>query len=207
MKNIVKTMQRPLIKTQKTKTVLSEQELVTRLQSNEMKALETLYENYKGAIFGCILRLVKEKAAAEEILQDVFVNIWQNIGQYDSSKGRLFTWMLRIARNLAIDRLRSKEWKIKALQLEGSKMDWHHLSEQLSHYLQTDVIGLDHLLNYLNVNQQKVMQLIYLQGYTHREAATACDLPLGTVKTLIRSGLQTLRKILRNFEKEDLGFG
>lgn len=189
---------------QKTTQTLFVKELVQRLQAKEIKALEILYDYYRGALFGIILRMVKSNVIAEEVLQDTFVKIWQNIDKYDARKGRLFTWMMKIARNLAIDELRSKDSKTRAKHIGELDFDWQQLDKIFNHNLPIDFIGLDYLLKSLSSKQQKVMELIYMQGYTHQEVAVECDLPLGTVKTLIRTGLIKLRKILGTFEKEEI---
>ena len=80
-----------------------------RLQAKDKSALEHLYDNYSGALYGVIFRVIKNEDIAEEVLQDVFLKIWDRFDQYDSAKGKLFTWMLNIARNQAIDKTRSKE--------------------------------------------------------------------------------------------------
>lgn len=199
-------MQTKSMNHQKNNQEIINEELIQQLQAKEIKALEILYEYYKGALYGIILRIVKIEVLAEEILQDVFVKIWQNIDKYDPQKGRLFTWMIKIARNLAIDELRSKAMKTWIKQSADPNFDWQQLESTWKHHLPVDLIGLEYLLKYLNIKQQRVMQLIYMEGYTHQEVAQECNLPLGTVKTLIRTGLITLKKILSTFEKEEILF-
>jgi len=89
----------------------NEEELVLLLLNQDQAAFSYLYDNYAGALNNVILRMVQEQQLAEDILQEVFIKIWNNIKQYDSSKGRLFTWMINITRNLTIDTLRSKGYK------------------------------------------------------------------------------------------------
>ncbi|HWC54652.1 MAG TPA: sigma-70 family RNA polymerase sigma factor, partial [Chitinophagaceae bacterium] len=91
------------------KTSYSEQELVTLLQQQNQQAFGYLYDNYANALHGIIFSIVKENETASDVLQEVFMNIWKKIGSYDPGKGRLFTWMLNIARNAAIDKIRSRE--------------------------------------------------------------------------------------------------
>ena len=93
------------------KTTYSEQELLALLQQRSDHAFSYLYDNYSGALFGIINSIVPDKDTASDVLQEVFVNIWRKIESYDSSKGRLFTWMLNIARNAAIDKIRSKNYR------------------------------------------------------------------------------------------------
>lgn len=94
-----------------TKTTYSEQELVTSLQQHDSQSFSYLYDNYASALYGIINQIVADKETANDVLQDVFVNIWKKIESYDSSKGRLFTWMLNIARNASIDKVRSRPYQ------------------------------------------------------------------------------------------------
>ena len=89
----------------------SEQELVNDLQQQDQQAFSYLYDNYSSALFGLIFKMVNDKELAEDILQEAFVKIWNNFSNYDSIRGRLFTWMINLTRNLTIDTLRSKGYK------------------------------------------------------------------------------------------------
>jgi RNA polymerase sigma factor (sigma-70 family) len=93
------------------KISLSEEELVGALKNQETVAIKALYDMYSGALLGVISRIVLQSEVAEDILQETFVKIWNSSGSYDPSKGRLFTWMMNIAQNLSIDKLRSKDFK------------------------------------------------------------------------------------------------
>jgi len=94
-----------------TNTKYQEQELVSQLLQQNGQAFSYLYDNYSPALFGVINQIISDKEAAADVLQDVFVNIWKKISLYDDTKGRLFTWMLNIARNAAIDKLRSRSYQ------------------------------------------------------------------------------------------------
>ena len=89
----------------------SEQELVALLKEQNNDAFNYLYDHYSGALFTIINQIVPDKDTASDVLQEVFVNVWRKIGTYDETKGRLFTWMLNIARNAAIDKVRSKGYR------------------------------------------------------------------------------------------------
>ena len=97
---------RPAIEANRT---IREEELITRLRKQDTSALDYLYDHYAGALYSIVLRIVRNEDVAEEVLQDIFLKIWDRVSTYNSSKGRLFTWMLNIARNQAIDKTRSKE--------------------------------------------------------------------------------------------------
>ena len=142
-----------------------------------------------------MLRIVRNEDVAEEVLQDVFLKIWDRMASYDVSKGRLFTWMLNIARNQAIDKIRSREMsqRKKTDDIDGlvSRIDRQNSSE-----LRTDTIGLTDVLEKLPEEQRFVIDLLYLKGYTQSEVAEEFSIPLGTVKTRTRMGMIELRSIL-----------
>jgi RNA polymerase sigma factor (sigma-70 family) len=178
-----------------TTTPIPEAELIAGLKSKNPSALDYLYEHYSGALYGIISRIVKREEVAEEILQDVFLKIWDRIGSYDPSKGRLFTWMLNIARNQAIDKTRSKEAskakKTDDIDYLVNKIDNREHSE-----LQVDAIGLKDVLDKLPEEQRFVVNTLYLKGYTQSELADEFGIPLGTVKTRLRLAMISLREIM-----------
>lgn len=166
------------------------------LQEQSEKAFSYLYDNYSGALYGIINSIVKEKESANDVLQDVFINIWRKIGSYDPLKGRLFTWMLNIARNAAIDKIRSKEYRdgLKNQRFPdtvditiGGSVDGPNSND----------VGLRKVLRKLKEEQRVLIDLSYFQGYTHDEISKALNIPLGTVKTRIRSALIQLRNMIQ----------
>lgn len=171
-----------------------EENFIARLQALDMRAFGELYDNYSAALFGIILKMVKSEELAEDILQNSFVKIWAQIKTYDPEKGRLFTWMLRVCRNTALDALKSSAVKISSkIQSTDSIVS---IAKDGSTERLTDTIGVSSAVNGLDKEYQEVIELIYFQGYTHVEAAEALGIPLGTVKTRVRSALQQLRKTL-----------
>ncbi len=157
--------------------------------------LSYVYDQYAGALYGAVMRIVQSEVFAEEVLQDTFIKIWKNIHQYDRTKGRFFTWMMRIARNEAIDKLRSAEAKrqSKTTSIDDHvyKVDQNHKAE-----IKIDDIGIKDLLDQLSASDRKILDLIYFKGYTHVQASEILDMPLGTVKTRLRLGIGQLRRIL-----------
>ena len=173
----------------------SENELVTSLLQRSEKAFSYLYDNYSGALYGIISSIVTDAETANDILQDVFVNIWKKIESYDSSKGRLFTWMLNVARNAAIDKIRSRGFR------DGLKNQ--PLSENVDNSIGSSInpsisdVGLKKVIGKLKEEQRILIDLSYFQGFTHEEIAKATNIPLGTVKTRIRSALTQLRTLIQ----------
>jgi len=170
--------------------------LIKGLKARNPASLDYLYDHYSAAMYGIITRVVKNKDVAEEVLQDVFLKIWDKIDAYDSSKGKLFTWMLNIARNQAIDKTRSKEIskgrKTDDIDNLVGKIDKADYSEQ-----NVEAIGLSEVLAKLNNDQRFVIEKLYLEGYTQSEVAEEFNIPLGTVKTRTRMAMIELRTILK----------
>jgi len=175
-------------------TTYGEAELVALLQQRNNQAFTYLYDNYSGALFGVISQIIANKETANDVLQEVFINIWRKIETYDLSKGRLFTWMLNIARNASIDKIRSKSWQ-NDLKNQSMPEDVNTLENQ-SVRLNTDNVGIKKVLGKLKEEQRTLIELSYFQGYTHEEIAKGLNIPLGTVKTRIRSALLQLRSMI-----------
>ena len=175
----------------------TEEELVALLRSQDQQAFSYLYDNYAAALNGIICRMVDETHLAEDILQEAFVKIWNNFIHYDSSKGRLFTWMINLTRNLTIDTLRSKGYK-KSRQIsrdENSVSNYHDKSSGVDKF---DSIGLRKQVANLKPEQKSIIDLAYFSGYTQEEISKEIGIPLGTVKTRMRSAILELRKMLDN---------
>lgn len=176
-------------------TKYTEEELVMLLRRHDQHAFSYLYDNYAAALNGIIIRMVEEQQLAEDILQEAFIKIWNNFNQYDNTKGRLFTWMINITRNLTIDTLRSKGYKKqqKISKDENSVSNYHDKSFSADRF---DSIGLMKQVANLKPSQKTIIDLAYFSGYTQEEIAKEMEIPLGTVKTRMRSAILELRKML-----------
>jgi len=177
----------------KRKISLSEEELVLALQQREKIAAEALYDMYSASLFGVIVRIVNDEAIAEDVLQDTFIKIWNSFSSYSTEKGRLFTWMVNIARNLAIDKVRSKDFKnqTKNQELENNVT---FIDEQRNTVYKPELLGVKDLVEQLKPEQKSILDLVYFKGYTHVEAADELGVPLGTIKTRLRAAIIQLRK-------------
>ena len=171
----------------------TEAELLQGLQSHDEHAFSFLYDHYSKALFSIIFTIIPQQELAEDVLQEVFVKIWQNIKLYDASKGRLYTWMLNIARNQSIDRTRSKDFsnRSKTTELLETVYNNRQVAEA-----KIDDVGLNNTLSKLPDESRRLLELAYYQGYTQEEIAKMLNIPLGTVKTRIRTTIIHLRKIL-----------
>ena len=174
----------------------SEEELVMLLKSHDQDAFAYLYDNYSAALNGIIYRMVENKELAEDILQEAFVKIWNNFTNYDTGKGRLFTWMLNITRNLTIDTLRSKGYK-KQQKISSDENSVSNITDENFGADKFDTIGIRKQLANLKPEQRSIIDLAYFNGYTQDEISKEMGLPLGTVKTRMRSAILELRKLLQ----------
>lgn len=156
-------------------------------------AAEALYDMYSASLYGVIVRIVIDTAVAEDVLQESFVKIWQSFASYSAEKGRLFTWMVNIARNLSIDKIRSKDFKnqTKNQELENNVT---FIDEQKNTVYKPELLGIKDLVQKLKPEQKSILDLVYFKGYTHVEAADELGVPLGTIKTRLRMAIQQLRK-------------
>ena len=183
-----------LIRLKKQEHNISDTQLVSLLQNKDRKGVSLLYDRYSAALYGVILRIVKAEDMAENVLQDTFVKIWKNIGSYDPSKGRLFTWMLNIARYAAIDFVRSKNYK-QDLKTKTIDVSVHTKHMQASTVIEG--IGVREKVKKLELKYREVIDLIYFGGYTQAEVAEHLNLPLGTVKSRARIAIRELRKLFK----------
>ncbi|MBU1372937.1 MAG: sigma-70 family RNA polymerase sigma factor [Bacteroidetes bacterium] len=183
-----------MIKTKK--LFLEEAELVEALKSQKKVGADALYEMYAGSLMGIVSRVISDTEIAEDVLQETFVKIWNSIQQYDPTKGRLFTWMVNVARNLAIDKVRSKDYRnhSKNQDLENHVND---IDETRNSTYKPELLGVKNLVQKLRPEQQIIVDMIYFKGYTHVEVADELAIPLGTVKTRLRMGIIELRKYFK----------
>lgn len=166
------------------------------LQQRNDQSFSYLYDNYSPALFGIINGIIPDEETGRDVLQEVFVNIWKKIELYDPSKGRLFTWIMNVARNAAIDKLRSRSYQdsLKNRSIPGNVDTTIPSAVTMQ---QPDDVGLKKILTKLKEEHRVLIDLSYFQGYTHEEIAKEMDMPLGTVKTRIRSALIHLRTMIQ----------
>jgi RNA polymerase sigma factor (sigma-70 family) len=180
-----------------TSITYTERELVLALKERNDQAFGFLYDNYAGALYSIIRQIITgNDELAGDVLQEVFINIWRKIESYDQNKGRLFTWMLNIARNASIDTLRSKSYQNSQKNQELPDNVYKGIANQTTQ-LNVDNIGLKKVLEKLKPEHRVLVELAYFKGFTHEEIAEMMAIPLGTVKTRIRNALLQLREYLK----------
>ena len=178
----------------RTKISLSEDELVMALRNKEKAGAEALYDMYSSSLYGIIFRIVQHEEIAEDLLQDTFVRIWNSFSSYDASKGRLFTWMVNIARNISIDKTRSKDFR-NSSKTEDIENNVLSLEMQADNTLNPETMGLKELVAKLKPEQKIILDMVYFRGFTHAEVSEELEIPLGTVKTRLRNAIISLRKV------------
>jgi len=169
--------------------------LVSLLQQHDRKGFEYLYDRYSAALYGVVLRIVRSEELAEDVVQEAFVKIWKNIAMYDRSKGTLFTWMLNIARNTGIDKIRSQDYKQQA-NIQNVEQNVGMVEKQTHIHQEIDQIGLEKYVAQLKPEHHLIVDYLYFRGYTQSEVADELGIPLGTVKTRVKMAITHLREIM-----------
>lgn len=163
--------------------------LTLQLQKKDESALSRLYDKYSGAIYGVIIRMCKDEAQAQELLQDTFMTIWAKSHQFNPDKGRFYTWAYRIAKNKTLNYLRKDQELIQNEDLSVFKNRKEEVRPD-PEYLQ-----LRGSIKKLEEHHQKALELVYFQGLTHNEAHEEMEVPLGTFKSYIRQALKRLNEL------------
>ncbi len=173
-------------------------ELIGRMSNGDQSALAELYDQSSRLVFGMVRRVVNDRSAAEEITLDTFHQVWRQARNFDSERGRPSSWVITIARNRAIDRLRATRWDRQEqtpledvtpfLAAEGTPEQSTYLSEQQK-------LVRAALAN-LKTDQRQLIEIAFFAGLTHQEISDKLSLPLGTIKTRIRAGMIKLRELL-----------
>jgi RNA polymerase sigma-70 factor (ECF subfamily) len=173
--------------------------LSQRLVQKDVQAFEQLYELHSRTVYALVFRIVQQPSTAEEVVQDVFLHLWRNSGQYDSTRGPFVPWLLTLARNRALDHLRLKSERqrrreelpetlpqVAVAPGYEAALDEKRRAEQVRR-----------LMGSLYPQQKRAIEMAYFEGLSHSEIAAALREPLGTVKSWIRNGLQRLKEELQ----------
>ena len=173
--------------------------LVHRLLQRDVSAFEQLYDRHSRIVYGLLLRILQQAGTAEEVAQDVFLQLWRNAAQYDESRGPFVPWLLTLARNRALDTLRLKSERQRRREDQTEEMPpvvaVPQYEKELDEKRRAEKVRA--LMGSLNPQQKKVIELAYFQGLSHTEIAAALKEPLGTVKSWIRNGLLRLKEGLQ----------
>jgi RNA polymerase sigma-70 factor (ECF subfamily) len=172
--------------------------LIGRMMAGDEAALSNLYDRYSAMLFGMLMRILRDKQAAEEVLQDIFLQLWRNAGQFDAGRGSLAAWLLVIGRNRAISRLRGRSGREVLEEEEGAFANTFVSSQNVEEEAwRTELrASLTAALSRLPEEQRQAVELAYFEGMTQSEIAARTRAPLGTVKTRVRTAMQSLKQIL-----------
>ncbi len=180
-----------------------DKDLLKRIARKDPVALSLLYDQYNRLLFGLLISIVKKRTEAEDLLQEVFANIWEKADQYDPERGTAYTWIVSLTRNKGIDRLRSKvykEQKKQSTSLDDEEVFYPLFSKE-NNPLENTILAdrakmIRDALEQISDKQRKVIQISYFEGLSQSEISEEYDIPLGTVKTRMRDGMMKLRDIL-----------
>lgn len=175
---------------------MTQEEVLSLIQKKDSRAYTILYDMYSKSLFSVISNLVKDREEAEDILQEVFVKIWKNIDTYNDSKGRFYTWIVNIARNSSIDKMRSKNYNNNKKNLSSDNFV-HILDDSNKLTNKIDSIGIQEFVNKLKPKCIALIDLLFFKGYTQQEASEELEIPIGTVKTQNRNCINDLRNFLK----------
>ncbi|MEK7250032.1 MAG: sigma-70 family RNA polymerase sigma factor [Bacteroidota bacterium] len=177
--------------------------LLLRVKERDESAFSELYDRYSSLVYTMVLRVVKATDEAEDLLQEIFMQIWNKASLFAEEKGSVYTWIVTIARRKAIDRLRSKDIINKGVSLDDNKTffaisDAAYMANPLHAAISSEYESLMREgLAQLSVEQRTIIELSYYEGYTQEQISKRLNVPLGTVKTRMRQGLMKLRDFLQ----------
>jgi RNA polymerase sigma-70 factor (ECF subfamily) len=177
-------------------------ELLRATARGDESAFASIYDHYSPILFGLLLRILRSRSEAEDVLQEVFLQVWQQARSFDAARGRAFTWLVTLARSRAIDRLRAVDSRERAAQRSAEdapparrQQDAEWADDAAIRVQRAEAV--QGALAELPEEQRQVLVLAYLEGMSQSEIAAAKNQPLGTVKTRTRSGLKKLSETLR----------
>jgi RNA polymerase sigma-70 factor, ECF subfamily len=180
-------------------------ELLKAIAAKDEAALGRLYDRYRVILFGLLMRILNNREEAEDVLQEVFLQVWRKAADFDQTRGRPFTWLVTLARSRGIDRLRMLAAR-ERLAEAGARQTSEEISDAASDAFKSEQRGLmTDALAQLPDEQKQPIMLAYFDGLTQSEIATRLGAPLGTVKTRMRTGLMKLRELLAG-KDESFGF-
>jgi RNA polymerase sigma-70 factor (ECF subfamily) len=180
-------------------------ELMKAIAARDEVALAQLYDRYRVIVFGLLMRILNNREEAEDVLQEVFLQVWRKAGDFDENRGRPFTWLVTLGRSRAIDRLRTLASR-ERVAVAGAREVVEQISDAAADAFKSEQRGLvNSALAQLPDEQKRPLMLAYFDGLTQSEIATRLGAPLGTVKTRMRTGLTRLRELLAG-KDESFGF-
>ena len=180
-------------------------QLLKAVARGEEQALAELYDRYRVILFGLLVRILSSREEAEDVLQEVFLQVWRQAADFDETRGKPFTWLVTLARSRGIDRLRTLAARDRVKQA-GFRDEMELVSDAATDTFRSEQRGLvNSALAQLPEEQKRTLVLAYFDGLTQSEIAAKLGAPLGTVKTRMRTGMTKLRELLAG-KNESFGF-
>jgi RNA polymerase sigma-70 factor (ECF subfamily) len=180
---------------------LSEDKLVEGLKNMDGSAMSALYRMYSDSLYRVISTIVVIEEVAQDLLQETFIKIWKSFKHYDPGKGRLYTWMARLARNISIDYLRSvnhRNYTVSENLIESTQQ----IDKKFQVSYNPELIGVRDMTTILNEHQRTTLDLIYFKGYTHVQAAEELNVTVGIIRSRLQSSISELRRRFKTEYKE-----
>jgi RNA polymerase sigma-70 factor (ECF subfamily) len=173
--------------------------LISKLRARDPDAIAAVYDKYAGLAYSVLFRVTRNRGAAEDLLQELFLRVWNRALLFDPEKGTIGVWILSVARNLAIDHVRSAQTRFLNRQRSIEPTDELSFSYKTSEpeSLLDNAATIRRALSELNEKQRRVMEMAYFEGFSQSEIAAELQEPLGTVKSWMRSGIERLRGAIR----------
>jgi RNA polymerase sigma-70 factor (ECF subfamily) len=184
--------------------VANDVELLKVIAARDEAALAELYDRYRVILFGLLMRILNDRGEAEDVLQEVFLQVWRRAADFDENRGRPFTWLVTLARSRGIDRLRTLAAR-ERVAIAGARDEAEAISDAASDAFRSEQRELvNNALAQLPDEQKRLLLLAYFDGLSQSEIAARVGAPLGTVKTRMRAGMMKLRELLKG---KDANFG
>ena len=172
-------------------------ELLKAVAARDEAALAELYDRYRLILFGVLIRILNSREEAEDVLQEVFLQVWRRAADFDANRGKPFTWLVTLARSRGIDRLRALASRERVANMAGAGEASEEFSDAVTDAIRSEQRGVvNSALSQLPEEQKRPLILAYFDGLTQSEIAAQLGAPLGTVKTRMRSGMMKLRELL-----------
>jgi len=184
-------------------------QLIARVAHKDSVALQLLYERYERPIYTFAYRIVKDTMLAEEVVQELFLRLWNAAAKYDPTQGKLSSWMFTLTRNIAIDGLRRRQARTAQQVVESEQLNRTADEEaDTATAVEASMIGeqVREAMRQLGPDQHQVVELIYFEGYTQQEVSERYNIPLGTVKSRVRLAMKALKSRLRGMGEEGLEY-
>lgn len=180
----------------------TDHELIDRIKLGDKEALREIYSRFSQAVYNLAFRMLRDREDAEEVVQEIFLQVWNKAGTYERTRGAVSTWIINIARSRSIDKLRTLGYRDRNTELDEEKLNSNTDFSRILEDREEKKNVIEKALYGLPQNQRTVIELVYFDGFTHVEAAKELNEPVGTIKTRLRLGVIKLKEKMAPYIKE-----